>query len=522
MSSILDAVKKDPQRAAGSDFTASGESFGSDPGGPGGSGGSPRGSGGRRRALVALVVVIGFVGGAMAARFFVSRPAVDAGEAGALVKAEAPVKAITGSKVDVAAKARPAITAKAQLAVKPSAAAAARAQAAAKSRPAVVAKAQAAAKSRPAVVAKAQAAAKARPTESARAQAAAKAQPAESAKAQLLAKAQPAVAARVQPEAKVQPVIKPLPPAVIQTAEKADAETKNSATVEAESPRESKPVAGVEQVAKSETASKAAGVIVEPPAALRVPVSSKDGPKSDVEAGVAKIPVPKPGEGKAMAEVHVAKPGGGKAMATVHAPKPGEGKAVATVSVIEPGSGKAGVEASAVEPATSSLQASVAKPEQPPAAEVPAVKAGAQVVHAPAVRADSPVSKTPAIKPVTSAPAFGVPPSSDDVSSAQASTGVSTQASAAVKSGGESEPAGLAPLELDKPPAGSPKVDLLFIMWADAPARRLVSMRLDGGSVTIAREGDIVGSGMRVSSIRPDAVDFTWTGRRFRIAVNRY
>ncbi len=73
-------------------------------------------------------------------------------------------------------------------------------------------------------------------------------------------------------------------------------------------------------------------------------------------------------------------------------------------------------------------------------------------------------------------------------------------------------------LMVDTPPAGAPDVDLLFVMWAKAPSARMVSMRLDGGEITVAREGDLVGN-MRVSSIASDSVDFTWTGRRFRVRV---
>ncbi len=75
---------------------------------------------------------------------------------------------------------------------------------------------------------------------------------------------------------------------------------------------------------------------------------------------------------------------------------------------------------------------------------------------------------------------------------------------------------------LGEAPAGAPGIHLLFIMWAREPARRMVSLKVAEGGVSIAHEGDQIGHQLRVASIHRDAVDVTWTGRTYRVVVPRF
>jgi len=70
-------------------------------------------------------------------------------------------------------------------------------------------------------------------------------------------------------------------------------------------------------------------------------------------------------------------------------------------------------------------------------------------------------------------------------------------------------------------PAGAPEITLMFILWAQAPAQRMASVRVGTGAVTIVHEGEFI-EGMQVASIGADAVDFLWTGTTFRVHVGPF
>jgi len=74
---------------------------------------------------------------------------------------------------------------------------------------------------------------------------------------------------------------------------------------------------------------------------------------------------------------------------------------------------------------------------------------------------------------------------------------------------------------LDTPPSGAPEVDLLFVRWSRAPEQRVASLRSDGGRLVVVHEGDLV-EGMRVATIRPDAIEFVWHGSQFQVIAGRY
>jgi hypothetical protein len=74
---------------------------------------------------------------------------------------------------------------------------------------------------------------------------------------------------------------------------------------------------------------------------------------------------------------------------------------------------------------------------------------------------------------------------------------------------------------LESPPEGAPRVDILFLQWADERDERLASLRSQGGSLSIVHEGDVV-DGMAVASIHTDEILFTWRGVTFRQPVHRY
>lgn len=70
-------------------------------------------------------------------------------------------------------------------------------------------------------------------------------------------------------------------------------------------------------------------------------------------------------------------------------------------------------------------------------------------------------------------------------------------------------------------PSGAPDVNLMFILWARDADQRMASVRVGSGAVTIIHEGQFL-EGMQVSSIHADAVDFLWTGSRFRVRVGPF
>jgi hypothetical protein len=75
---------------------------------------------------------------------------------------------------------------------------------------------------------------------------------------------------------------------------------------------------------------------------------------------------------------------------------------------------------------------------------------------------------------------------------------------------------------LQEPPAGAPGLKLMFIVWDRDAEARLASVKVESeGNTVIVHEGGVVG-GMRVASIHPEAVDFSWNNRTFRVYTNRF
>lgn len=74
---------------------------------------------------------------------------------------------------------------------------------------------------------------------------------------------------------------------------------------------------------------------------------------------------------------------------------------------------------------------------------------------------------------------------------------------------------------LDKRPEGAPEVSILFVAWSRTPTDRMASMRVGSGSLSVVHEGEYV-EGLQVSAIHPEAVEFQWTGQRFRVPVRPF
>jgi hypothetical protein len=70
-------------------------------------------------------------------------------------------------------------------------------------------------------------------------------------------------------------------------------------------------------------------------------------------------------------------------------------------------------------------------------------------------------------------------------------------------------------------PSGAPEVSVLFVAWSRVPSERVVSMRVAAGSLNVVHEGEYV-EGLQVSAIHPESVDLSWTGQKFRVAVNPF
>ena len=74
---------------------------------------------------------------------------------------------------------------------------------------------------------------------------------------------------------------------------------------------------------------------------------------------------------------------------------------------------------------------------------------------------------------------------------------------------------------LNEAPSGAPEVSILFVAWSRSPTDRMASMRVGEGSLSVVHEGEYV-EGLQVSAIHPEAVDFQWTGQKFRVAVQPF
>jgi hypothetical protein len=156
--------------------------------------------------------------------------------------------------------------------------------------------------------------------------------------------------------------------------------------------------------------------------------------------------------------------------------------------------------------------APLAPPTEAPAAAVsPAVASGAL----PPLQGTEPVAPPAAVPPSPTAP----PPPAPGAPPAEANSGVQTAAAVppAAAPGAPGEPAGAV---LDTPPTDAPEVSLLFIRWSRVTAGRVASLRGPGGKLMLVHEGDII-EGMRVSAIRPDAVELQWRGTNFLLLAAR-
>lgn len=69
-------------------------------------------------------------------------------------------------------------------------------------------------------------------------------------------------------------------------------------------------------------------------------------------------------------------------------------------------------------------------------------------------------------------------------------------------------------------PAGAPEVHVAFLLYSARPERRSVALKLDGGPLVTAREGDEIEE-VTVVRIRPDHVELAWRGERFAVFTHR-
>ena len=213
------------------------------------------------------------------------------------------------------------------------------------------------------------------------------------------------------------------------------------------------------------------------------------------------------------------------------------------------------VSASSV-PAGSGVDAAAVGPTTVPTAE-PVEAAAAATVDTATVDIESPKTAPPPVDAVAGGDAAPVAkPASPGVGAAQPGGDRSTAAASAVEDVEAAQEVAAAPIVIAKaadsipapaavipkvpqesqpvveeepapkpwaaPPAGAPSVELLFIVWAEEPAQRMVSMRVGDSGVAVAREGESVNAGLRVASIFPDGVEMMWTGRTYRVDVERF
>jgi len=69
-------------------------------------------------------------------------------------------------------------------------------------------------------------------------------------------------------------------------------------------------------------------------------------------------------------------------------------------------------------------------------------------------------------------------------------------------------------------PTAPPNTSLSFLQWSPEPDRRLAFIKINGGPLTLAHEGDTV-EGYTVVEIRHDAVELNAKGRRFTLQVEQ-
>jgi hypothetical protein len=179
------------------------------------------------------------------------------------------------------------------------------------------------------------------------------------------------------------------------------------------------------------------------------------------------------------------------------------------------------------------VPATMPRPESPSltAAELQAAKAGAAAgagTGAPPIAGSAPTVLGNVVPPPSPVAPAQVPPGLD----AMGRDPLGNQVAAAEPPGPQGLPQPVTqppPPPADAPPPqalpgapdDAPKIRLLFIQWSPTPAKRVVSLRGEGGAISVVREGDIV-QGMRLAAIHPSGVEFQWRGKSFAVPVSRY
>jgi hypothetical protein len=70
---------------------------------------------------------------------------------------------------------------------------------------------------------------------------------------------------------------------------------------------------------------------------------------------------------------------------------------------------------------------------------------------------------------------------------------------------------------LTRPPPGAPRVRLNFLVWSRVPARRTVTLSIDGGAMVTLHEGEAQGD-VAVAQIFADRVHVRWGGQVFSVS----
>lgn len=171
------------------------------------------------------------------------------------------------------------------------------------------------------------------------------------------------------------------------------------------------------------------------------------------------------------------------------------------------------------------VPATMPRPESPPltAGELRAARAGANVGSAP-----GPANGGPTVLGNVLPPPAGTPPGTQELGRDPLANSVASAAPPNPQDFPQPvtqpppPPADAPPPQaLPGAPDDAPKIRLLFIQWSQTPEKRVVSLRSEGGGISVVREGDIV-QGMRLAAIRPSGVEFQWRGKSFSVPVSRY
>lgn len=85
---------------------------------------------------------------------------------------------------------------------------------------------------------------------------------------------------------------------------------------------------------------------------------------------------------------------------------------------------------------------------------------------------------------------------------------------------GGANPVAKATTPASAPSAAPPDTSLSFLQWSPEPDRRLAFIKINGGPLTLAHEGDTV-EGFTVVEIRRDAVELSSKGQRFTLQADQ-